>query len=254
MDYVVGLHGKTRFCNSDLKSVIELHVKEFKGNLDSQQMGYFTGFLDIMNKKVGELMLPIEKTFKLDNKYIINKANLDKIIEAGYSRIPIYEGDSSNLIGILKAKDLVGIDPSISCSLNELDFKLTEPIHVTENTFFLDLFEKFKDGKSRMAFIHKEIKDEKLLPDEVIEEEVKKEEKKEDNNNIAEVEEPLIINTKNDKNKGKNIKKGNVIEETPVIGILTLSDLIESWLQIHFLEEDNFEEEIVKRKRRKTIS
>ena len=254
MDCVVGLHGKTRFCNSDLKSVIELHVKEFKGNLDSQQMGYFTGFLDIMNKKVGELMLPIEKTFKLDNKYIINKANLDKIIEAGYSRIPIYEGDSSNLIGILRAKDLVGIDPSISCSLNELDFKLTEAIHATENTFFLDLFEKFKAGKSRMAFIHKEIKDEKLLPDEVIEEEVKKEEKKEDNNNIAEVEEPLIINTKSDKKKGKNLKKGNAIEETPVIGILTLSDLIESWLQIHFLEEDNFEEEIVKRKRRKTIS
>ena len=41
MDLVVGLHGKTRFCNSDLKSVIELHVKEFKGNLNAQQMGDF---------------------------------------------------------------------------------------------------------------------------------------------------------------------------------------------------------------------
>ena len=49
MDCVIGVHGKTRFCNSDLKSVIELHVKEFKGNLTVEQMGYFTGFLDIMN-------------------------------------------------------------------------------------------------------------------------------------------------------------------------------------------------------------
>ena len=55
MDIVVGLHGKTRFCNSDLKSAIELHVKEIKSNLNAQQMGYFTGFLDIMNKKVGEI-------------------------------------------------------------------------------------------------------------------------------------------------------------------------------------------------------
>ena len=31
-----------------------------------------------MNKKVGELMIPIEKEFELDNKYIINKANLGK--------------------------------------------------------------------------------------------------------------------------------------------------------------------------------
>ena len=44
MDLVVGLHGKTRFFNSDLKNVIELHVKEFKGNLNAQQIGYFTGF------------------------------------------------------------------------------------------------------------------------------------------------------------------------------------------------------------------
>ena len=125
----------------------------------------------------------------------------------------------------------------------------------------MDLFEKFKDGKSRIAFVHKEIEDEKLLPDnDEIEEEIKKEKKEQNNedknedNKNAEVEEPLIINTKVEEKKAKKKKKENTIEGTPVIGIITLSDLIESWLQIHFLEEDNFEEEIVKRKRRKTIS
>ena len=200
MDCVVGLHGKTRFCNSDLKSVIELHVKEFKGNLNAQQMGYFTGFLDIMNKKVGELMLPIDKTFKLDYKYKIDKGNIDKLIESGYSRIPIYEGDSSNLIGILRLKDLVGIDLMHPCLLNELNINLIEAIHITEDTLFLDLFEKFKEGKSRMAFIHKEVKEEKILPD---------------NNKIneekVEIEEPLLEeDKKEDKEedkKDKNRKK-----------------------------------------------
>ena len=42
MDVVVGLHGITRFFNSDLKSVIDLHIKELKGNLNAQQIGYFT--------------------------------------------------------------------------------------------------------------------------------------------------------------------------------------------------------------------
>ena len=77
MDLAIGLHGKTRFCNSGLKSVIELHVKELKGNLNAQQMGYFTWFLDIMNKKVGEIILPIEKTFKLNYNYKINNVNFD---------------------------------------------------------------------------------------------------------------------------------------------------------------------------------
>ena len=241
MDLVVGLHGKTRFCNSDLKSVIELHVKEFKGNLNAQQMGYFTGFLDIMNKKVGELMLPIEKTFKLDYNYKINKENLDKLINTGYSRIPIYEGDSSNLIGILRMKDLVGVDAFHPMPLYELDINLIEATHVTENTFFLDLFEKFKEGKSRMAFVHKEITDEKLLPDHELEEEKKKE-----NNNIINIAEPLL-----DEDNNQIKKENKAIKSTPVIGIITLEDLIEFWLKIHILDEEVYEKNDDKKNKRK---
>ena len=298
MDCVVGLHGKTRFCNSDLKSVIELHVKEFKGNLTPEQMGYFTGFLDIMNKKVGELMTPIEKSFKLDSKYIINKANLDKIIDSGYSRIPVYEGESNNLIGILRVKDLVGVDNLHSTSLDELGIKFADAIHVSEKTFFLDLFEKFKDGKSRMAFVHKESQDEKLLPDNEIDDDKKIEDKnkidnknkKEDednkeNNNIVEVKEPLLDENKDDEKKDedkkdeekkdeekekkeekakdeekleekiKYEKKKNInekeIKKGPIIGIITLQDLIETWLQIHILEEHKFDKK--GKPRRKTI-
>ena len=240
MDCVVGLHGKTRFCNSDLKSVIELHVKEYKGNLNPQQMGYFTGFLDIMNKKVGELMLPIEKVFKLDYKYKINKANIDKLIESGYSRIPIYEEDSNNLIGILRVKDLIGKDLLRPCLLNELDIKLSEPIHITEDTLFLDLFEKFKSGKSRMAFIHKELKDEKLLPN--------NEDKNIINEEKIEVKEPLLGEIITEEKKEEKKIKG-----TPVIGIITLKDLIENWLKIHIMGEENYDEDDkLKKPKRKT--
>ena len=249
MDCVVGLHGKTRFCNSDLKSVIELHVKESKGNLKVNQMGYFTGFLDIMNKKVGEIMLPIEKTFKLDYKYKINKANLEKLIESGYSRIPIYKGNSSNLIGILKMKDLVGIDSLHPTSLDEVDIHLVEAIHITENTLFLDLFEKFKEGKSRMAFIHKEFNGEKLLPDNEIGEE---KEKDKDYQNVVEVKEPLLNDIIKEEKEG-NKKEEKSIKETPVIGIVTLEDLIEFWLKIHIVDEENYEkDEKVKITRRKS--
>ena len=185
-------------------------------------------------------MLPIEKTFKLDYKYKINKPNLDHLIESGYSRIPIYKENSNNLIGILKMKDLVGIDSLHPSSLDELNIHLTEAIHATENTYFLDLFEKFKEGKSRMAFIHKEFKDEKLLPDNEIEEEEK--EKDKDNKNKVEIKEPLlddIIKEEREDNKKEKIN----IKKTPVIGIVTFEDLIEFWLKIHIGDEENYEKE-----------
>ena len=262
MDCVVGLHGKTRFCNSDLKSVIELHVKEYKGNLNTQQMGYFTGFLDIMNKKVGELMIPIEKSFKLSNKYKIDKINIERLINSGFSRIPIYEDNQNNLIGILRLKDLVGIDLLHPSLLNELDINLYEAVHVTENTYFLDLFEKFKDGKSRMAFVHKESKDskdEQLLPDKEIEEDQKENqiEAKEPLliNNIIEDEDNQIIDTNTKKEKKINKKENKKdFKNSPIIGIITLEDLIESWLKIHILDEENHDiEDKVKIKRKSTL-
>ena len=280
MDCVVGLHGKTRFCNSDLKSVIELHVKEYKGNLNAQQMGYFTGFLDVMNKKVGELMLPIEKVFKLDYKYKIDKVNVTKLINSGYSRIPIYENDPNNLIGILRLKDLVGIDLLNPSILSELDIKLNDAVHASENTSFLDLFEKFKDGKSRMAFVHKELKDEKLLPDNEIEDEKEnhlvkeekqekqekqeeKQEKQEEKHEKEKIDEPLLINNHEEnkiiedgvkkKEKKKIIKENNDLENSPIIGIITLEDLIESWLKIHILDEENYDKNEKVRARSRTI-
>ena len=51
MDYIIGVQGKNRFCNSDLKSIIELHMREMIGGLTGNQLGYFTGFLDVVNKK-----------------------------------------------------------------------------------------------------------------------------------------------------------------------------------------------------------
>ena len=171
MDLVVGKHSKTRFCNSDLKSVIELHLKEYKGHaINTQQIGYFTGFLDLINTKVKELTIPMEKVYKLDYNQIINYNSIKQIKETGYSRIPIYEDDPNNLIGILYLKDLVGNDLTHPAKLNELNINILNVIHISEETFIFDLLEQFQNGNSKMAFVYKEISkdDSLLLPDDRI--------------------------------------------------------------------------------------
>ena len=241
MDLVIGKHSKTRFCNNDLKSVIELHLKEANENINSEQINYFTGFLDIINTKIKEMMIPLDKVYKLDYNFNLNHNSLNEMIEKGYSRIPIYENIPNNLKGVLLLKDLIGKDLTHPIALNELNINLLNAIYVNEETFYIDLFEKFKNGKSKMAFVYKEIKkEEKLIPDdlstaindnEAKEEKEEKEEKiqvkesmkkdnknknkdeealmpsinDEENNEKIEVEEPLI-NTINDDENVEKIK------------------------------------------------
>ena len=220
MDLVIGKHSKTRFCNNDLKSVIELHLKEANENINSEQINYFTGFLDIINTKIKEMMIPLDKVYKLDYNFNLNHNSLNEMIEKGYSRIPIYENIPNNLKGVLLLKDLIGKDLTHPIALNELNINLLNAIYVNEETFYIDLFEKFKNGKSKMAFVYKEIKkEEKLIPDdlstaindnEAKEEKEEKEEKiqvkesmKKDNKNKNKDEEALMPSINDEENNEK---------------------------------------------------
>lgn len=56
-------------------------------------------------------MTPIEKSYMLDINTKIDKHLLREIYLQGYSRIPVYEGMRSNIVGILMARDLILINP-----------------------------------------------------------------------------------------------------------------------------------------------
>lgn len=218
MDCIIGVQGKSRFCNSDLKSLIELHMREIMGKLSETQLGYFTGFLDVIDKKVKDLILPLEKVMKIDYQTKLNKATLKRLINSGYSRFPVYKKNTNNLIGILRMKQLLGKDLSKQITLEQLGVKLTSPIVVDEDTLFLDLFEKFKDGKSHMAFIYEKEK----LPEYFRSENIQLGTKAFDNN------EP----------------------DRKYKGIVTLEDLIEFWLQISIFDEDDYRQNKTITKRR----
>ena len=217
MDYVIGVQGKNRFCNSDLKSIIELHMKEMIG--DFTQMDYFTGFLDVVNKKVGELIMPIKDVLMLDYQANLNKITVKRLIDSGYSRIPVFKKDINNLIGILRMKELVGKDLSKNLTLEQLGVNLTNPIRVYEDTLFLDLFEKFKGGKSHMAFIYQK-----------------------DNSNNLFYSEALPFDN------NKSFEKD--IPTTKLKGIITLEDLIEFWLKISIYDEEDYMHHKENRRRR----
>lgn len=66
----------------------------------------------------------------------------------GFSRIPVYEGQRSNIVAMLFIKDLAFIDPDDNTPLKQLcDFYQNQCYFVFEDLTLDVLFKHFKDGK-----------------------------------------------------------------------------------------------------------
>ena len=56
-------------------------------------------------------MTPIDEVYMLDVHTVIDREILKEIYTKGYSRIPVYDRDRQNVVGIMMAKDLILFNP-----------------------------------------------------------------------------------------------------------------------------------------------
>lgn len=100
---------------------------------------------------VRELMVPRIDIVALDVEASIDQA-LDKIIQAGHSRIPVYEETIDNIKGVLYAKDLLSLWRS-----NQQDSKLVnilrEPYFVPESKKADELLEDLRSRETHIAIV-----------------------------------------------------------------------------------------------------
>lgn len=101
-------------------------------------------------KKVREVMVP-----RIDILALESHLELDRIrkivIEAGHSRVPVFDGNVDNIIGILFVKDLV----RVIGNEEEFDLKriIREAYYVPEGKRINDLLREFQLRKKHMAIV-----------------------------------------------------------------------------------------------------
>lgn len=232
LDNLVGKHSKSRFVNTDLKGLIELHTLEALAKLSNEE-GRFThheelglhneqkdlmiSAIEIKERKIIEIMIPISKVFMIDYDQDLDRLQLNLILDKGYSRIPVFQSDRNNVIGLLRIKQLIGIDISQNKSLRNLGLKLSPPIIVHPTTPALEVLSEFKKGKSHMAFVTEQVKEyqKKFGLDEA--------NSLIDNNNFV----------------SKQMRT-NKEHKSKIMGIVTLEDIIEKMINIDILDEDDY--------------
>ena len=88
-----------------------LHVTQNQTDIADYEMGIISGALQLKNKTVSDVMTKLEHVYCIDIEAMLDFKTMKDIYDSGFSRIPIYEGEQSNIVGVLYLRDLTFIDP-----------------------------------------------------------------------------------------------------------------------------------------------
>lgn len=136
----------SNFSVETLSQALEL-TSEGATTKDEQKI--LEGIVNFGNTETVQIMKPRIDIFAIsdDESY---EGVLNKILENGYSRNPVYKENIDNIVGVLYAKDLLA-------HLNKKTFKwqdlVREAFFVPENKKLDDLLDDFRDRKNHLAIV-----------------------------------------------------------------------------------------------------
>jgi metal transporter CNNM len=240
LDIILGEQGKTRYQNQDLKALVEMHTyeaikkisEEEEKNpyiakedipkpsntmgLSPEEANLMISALEIRDKKVVETMISFDKVYSIKHEEPINRKKILEILDKGFSRIPVFRNDDkTDLIGILRIKQLISVDFNQNRSLKELGIRLKLPLVISPKMTLIDLLREFRKGKSHMAFITEQVE---LL------------------------QSKLGLNRNN--SVQFNLRYNETFSESKkikVLGIITLEDVIEQIFNLEIMDEEDYE-------------
>ncbi|XP_052855480.1 unextended protein [Drosophila gunungcola] len=126
-------------------------------DLDKNEVNIISGALELRKKTVADVMTHINDAFMLSLDSLLDFETVSEIMNSGYSRIPVYDGDRKNIVTLLYIKDLAFVDTDDNTPLKTLCEFYQNPVHFVFEDYTLDImFNQFKEGTiGHIAFVHR---------------------------------------------------------------------------------------------------
>ena len=149
IEKIFKVHEETSFDEEDFENVVENITDE--GVIEEEQSDIIQSALDFADTNVKEVLTPVDKIFAIDLKDLTKEKVNQIILETNYSRIPIYDGNMDNFVGVLHVKSYLEAylrNPKISVRKH-----LQKPYFVSSNIMIDDLFNGFKRHHTHIAIV-----------------------------------------------------------------------------------------------------
>lgn len=155
LDWSLGHDHGTVYKKTGLKTLVDLHRTmgvDPDNRLNQDEVTIIKAVLDLKEKSVSDIMTPMDDVFTMSADTVLDEDTINRILSAGYSRIPIYKpGSELNFVGMLLVKILITYDPEDKKKVSE--FALATLPETRPETSCLDIINFFQEGKSHMVLV-----------------------------------------------------------------------------------------------------
>ncbi|XP_033635820.1 DUF21 domain-containing protein At4g14240-like [Asterias rubens] len=208
LDCLLGKESGTFFRRAELGALVSIHQEKQDQNeepLTLDEVLIIQGALSMRNKVVEDAHMPLESVFMLDIKSKMDADCIQRVLVKGpYSRLPVYDGERDNIVGILLVKTLLQLDPNITLTVEEIFKKHGRSLPAVPSRMPLyDLLNEMQTGKCHMAAVSSSMMNPsgQSSPD------------------------------------GEDVDSAVSTQGRAIIGIITLEDIIEELLQEEIVDE-----------------
>ena len=131
---------------------IEYMLTKSEETLDADEIEMLQGIFSLDELMARELMVPRTDAFMVDIQDD-SQTIIQSILKQNFSRIPVYDGDKDNVIGLIHTKRL--LNAAYADGFENIVWKkiLQDPLFVPETIFVDDLLKELRNTQNQMAIL-----------------------------------------------------------------------------------------------------
>ncbi|KAJ9679549.1 hypothetical protein PVL29_021461 [Vitis rotundifolia] len=159
LDWLLGKGHSALLRRAELKTLVHMHGNEAGrgGELTHDETTIISGVLDMTQKTAKDAMTPISEIFSLDINTRLDEDTMSLILNRGHSRIPVFSGSLTNIIGLILVKNLIKCRAEDETPIRNLTIRRIPRVYDCLPLY--DILNQFQKGHSHMAVIVKCKKD-----------------------------------------------------------------------------------------------
>ncbi|MCB9701416.1 MAG: HlyC/CorC family transporter [Myxococcales bacterium] len=118
-----------------------------EGSIRAGQAALIQGIIRFEDKIVRDIMVPGDRVTAVNRAWEVKRIR-EVAMRSGHSRMPVFEGDINNVVGVLHIKQLVGLPEK-----GTVERVMRPPVFISESLRLHDLLQRFKEQRVHLAIV-----------------------------------------------------------------------------------------------------